>query len=147
MARKEALSSLKEVLVRRRDAIRTALTGDFSLLNALREQSGGDVVDFALDSAQDELCSQLAEVESRELEKIEEALERMREGTFGDCEGCEKNIPLPRLQALPYASTCIDCQREVEKLRAQGDNTTDWGAILGRNADIDPSVSMGLDVS
>ena len=147
MARKEALSSLKEVLVRRRDAIRTALTGDFSLLNALREQSGGDVVDFALDSAQDELCSQLAEVESRELEKIEEALERMREGTFGDCEGCEKNIPLPRLQALPYASTCIDCQREVENLRAQGDNTTDWRAILGRNADIDPSVSMGLDVS
>ena len=43
---------------------------------------GGDVVDFALDSAQDELSSQLAEVESRELAYIENALEQMREGNM-----------------------------------------------------------------
>ena len=85
------------------------------MLKELREQSGGDVVDFALDSAQDELSSQLAEVESRELAYIDNALEQMREGKYGHCEVCNANIPLARLQALPYATLCIDCQRELEK--------------------------------
>ena len=76
MGRKSAISNLREVLIRRRDALRKALAGDLSMLKELREQSGGDVVDFALDSAQDELSSQLAEVESRELAYIDNALER-----------------------------------------------------------------------
>ena len=54
------------------------LQGDLSLLSQLREQSGGDVVDEALDAAQDEISSQLAEVESRELANIERALVRIK---------------------------------------------------------------------
>ena len=115
MGRKSAISNLREVLIRRRDALRKALAGDLSMLKELREQSGGDVVDFALDSAQDELSSQLAEVESRELAYIDNALEQMREGKYGPCEVCNSNIPLARLQALPYATLCINCQRELEK--------------------------------
>ena len=88
MARKDAIYKMREILVMRRDALRKALAGDLSLLNQLREQTGGDVVDFALDSAQDEINSQLAEVESRELASIESALERMRTGSYGVCEGC-----------------------------------------------------------
>src|SRR3970282_2897627 len=103
MARKDSILNLRQVLIKRRDALRKALAGDLSLLKELREQTSGDVVDFALDSAQDEIISQLAEVESRELSQIEGALEMMREGTYGICEGCEKPIPLARLQALPYA--------------------------------------------
>jgi len=52
---------MQQTLIRRRDALRKALAGDLSMLKELREQSGGDVVDFALDSAQDEISSQLAE--------------------------------------------------------------------------------------
>lgn len=114
MARKDALLKLHQVLVKRRDALRQALAGDLSLLKELRDQQGGDVVDFALDSAQDEISSQLAEVESRELSQIDGALERMRDGRYGVCDSCEKPIPLARLQALPYALSCIDCQREME---------------------------------
>lgn len=114
MARKDAILKLHQVLVKRRDALRQALAGDLSLLQELRDQQGGDVVDFALDSAQDEISSQLAEVESRELSQIDGALERMREGRYGVCDSCEKPIPLARLQALPYAVSCIDCQREME---------------------------------
>lgn len=80
MTRKESLTSLRQILLKRRDALRRALAGDLSLLKELRGQSTGDVIDAALDSAQDELSSQLAEVESRELASIENALERMREG-------------------------------------------------------------------
>lgn len=115
MARKEAVEKMREVLIVRRDALRKALAGDLSALKDLREQSSGDVVDFALDSAQDEISSQLAEVESRELSQIETALEKMRGGTYGKCEGCAENIPLVRIQALPYANYCIECQTELEK--------------------------------
>ena len=80
MARKEAILNLKAILVRRRDALRSALAGDLTLLRELRSGEPGDVMDAALDSAQDEISSQLAEVESRELGSIEHALERMRDG-------------------------------------------------------------------
>jgi DnaK suppressor protein len=115
MTRKDAIQHLQNVLRRRRDALRQALVGDLSLLNELRGQSSGDVADFALDAAQDEISSQLAEVESRELANIENALECMREGTYGACDICGESIPLARLQALPYATTCICCQRESER--------------------------------
>lgn len=115
MTRKESLVSLREILIKRRDALRRALAGDLSLLKELRGQSTGDVIDAALDAAQDELSSQLAEVESRELSHIENALEKMRGGDYGLCEGCSESIPLARLQALPYATMCIKCQREAEK--------------------------------
>ena len=130
MARKDAILNLRQVLIKRRDALRKALAGDLSLLKELREQSSGDVVDFALDSAQDEISSQLAEVESRELAQIETALELMREGKYGVCEACAKAIPLARLQALPYAVLCIDCQREAEKAGLSGSSVVDWGRLV-----------------
>ena len=77
MARKDALVNLRAILVRRRDALRSALSGDLSLLRELHGETTGDVVDAALDTAQDEISSQLAEVESRELAHIENALARM----------------------------------------------------------------------
>jgi len=101
-----------------------------SLLKELRQQSVGDVVDAALDSAQDEISSQLAEVESRELASIEKALERMREGAFGQCAECEKAIPMARLNALPYATLCIECQRLAESGEGSGGNDADWGRVL-----------------
>ena len=58
ITRNEAISYLRKVLVRRRDALRSALAGDLSLLKELRGQSRGDVADFALDAAQDEISSQ-----------------------------------------------------------------------------------------
>lgn len=124
MARKDSIIKLRTLLVNRRDALRQALAGDLSLLKSLPEQMGGDLVDAALDAAQDEISSQLAEVESRELVQIENALERMREGTYGQCEICEGKIPLTRLNALPYAMTCIDCQRAAETGTGPAPN---WG--------------------
>jgi len=147
MARKEAITNLRQILVKRRDALRKALAGDLSLLNELRQQSGGDVVDVALDTAQDEISSQLAEVESRELASIENALEKMREGEYGLCDGCTKPIPLARLQALPYATTCIECQREAEKSGGGRGAPVDWGRLIDTNTG-DTEVSFSdLEVS
>jgi DnaK suppressor protein len=148
MARKDAMSSMRDILVKRRDALRKALAGDLSMLKELREQTTGDVVDFALDSAQDEISSQLAEVESRELANIDKALERMRAGAYGKCEACDTSIPMARLQALPYATLCIDCQREAEKQGIDTMQTVDWSQILDVGPDRDPVLGdLELDVS
>ncbi len=141
MARKDAILKMRAILIQRRDALRRALAGDLSLLKDLQEQSKGDVVDVALDSAQDELSSQLAEVESRELAHVETALEKMREGSYGKCEGCDTNIPLVRLQALPYATFCIQCQTELER---NGGPPADWGKILPNSNIVN---DLELDVS
>ena len=85
MARKDSLKKMREILLQRRDALRQAISGDDSLLKELSQQSGGDVVDFASDSAFGELSSQLAEVENRELKFIELALQKMEAGTYGRC--------------------------------------------------------------
>ncbi len=127
MARKDSIIKLHAQLVNRRDALRQALAGDLSLLKALPEQTGGDVVDAALDAAQDDISSKLAEVESRELVLIDNAIERIREGNYGQCEVCNNKIPLARLNALPYAQTCIDCQRAVESGEV---NIADLGLTL-----------------
>jgi DnaK suppressor protein len=102
-----------------------------------------------LDSAQDEISSQLAEVESRELASIEQALERMREGSYGTCEGCSGKIPMARLEALPYATYCINCQREIEKRGGSLSDAVNWSKILNADSpDSDTSFSdMELDVS
>lgn len=115
MARKDALLNLRAILIRRRDALRSALAGDLTLLKELRSESPGDVMDAAYDSAQDEISSQLAEVESRELASIENALDRMKAGKYGACEVCGGKIPMARLNALPYATMCIGCQRDIER--------------------------------
>ncbi|NLX54628.1 MAG: TraR/DksA family transcriptional regulator [Planctomycetaceae bacterium] len=134
MGRKETILKLRQVLIRRRDALRKALAGDLSSLKELRQQASGDMLDAALDSAQDEMSSQLAEVESRELAQIEMALERMRNGTYGICEATGRPIPLARLQALPYATMCIEAQREAEKSGAGGQRSADWGSLIDPHA-------------
>jgi DnaK suppressor protein len=141
MARKEAILSLRSILIKRRDALRKALAGDLSSLSELREQASGDVIDAALDSAQDEINSQLAEVESRELANIDHALEKMRAGAYGLCEECDKRIPMARLNALPYATMCIECQRSAESDGTGYGGAPDWSKVLDSSADIELSIS------
>lgn len=130
MSRQTALKKLREILTLRHQALRQALVGDDSLLHELQQNSGGDVVDFACDSANGELSSQLAEVEHRELAAIENALQKMKDGTYGQCDACNRNIPLARLEALPYAAHCIDCKRAAEIAGIEPAKVVDWSIIL-----------------
>ena len=51
----------------------------------------------------------------RRLASIQSALERFERGEFGICEACEEQIPLKRLQAIPWASFCVPCQEQMEQ--------------------------------
>jgi DnaK suppressor protein len=53
--------------------------------------------------------------QERMLERMERALARMEAGAFGRCERCGERIDYARLEAIPYASLCIDCQPRAER--------------------------------
>ena len=136
MSRKESIKKLRDQLVRRRDALKRAFDGDLSLLRELHQERTGDVLDAAADTVQDELNSQLIEAESRELSEISEAIARFDEGVYGNCEGCEKPIPLTRLRAIPYAKECIDCKRKAERRLTRG-GAVAWNRVFD-NVEADP---------
>lgn len=135
MARKQKLDQLEASLQERREALRQAIAGDDNLLRQISSRSGGDEVDFALDSASQEVGSQLIEVVSRELASVEVALERLRRGKYGKCDTCGCNIPAARLEVLPYATSCINCQRVSENQGHRQGRGGDWGRILEQPAD------------
>jgi DnaK suppressor protein len=147
MARKEALLRLHSRLVARRDALRKALNGDLDSLRELASLTVGDTVDAAVDTANDEINSQLAEIESRELEQIERALLRITKGVYGRCEFCGGKINEARLNALPYTNSCIDCQRENERNGenfGRGAEENRWAKIYDKTGDDGDNDSVRL---
>ena len=115
MARNDALLRLHKSLVARRDELRKRLGGELQDLRLYKSLDGGDAADQAFDAGSEEISSQLAELEARELIQIERSIAKLKRGTFGVCEGCNKKIPVARLNALPFSTTCIECQRETER--------------------------------
>src|SRR5436309_11928720 len=113
MARRDALLRLHKSLIDRRNELHRRLGGD--LKDLLHRRGGsGDRADQAFESCGEEVTSQLAQLESRELLQIERSLDRLKRGNYGVCELCQKRIPVSRLNALPFSTTCIECQREME---------------------------------
>jgi DnaK suppressor protein len=113
MARRDALLRLHKTLLSRRTALNQALAGELADLRSFKPDTS-DSADVAFDAGSEEIATQLAELEARELKQIERALVRMKQGNYGLCELCQAKIPVARLNALPYSTTCVDCQREME---------------------------------
>lgn len=115
MARRDALLRLHKTLTGRRNELRKRLGTELADLgHRMSSSTGGDAADAAFGSAGEELSSQLAELEARELNQIERALVRLKQGTYGLCEVCSSKIPVARMNVLPYSTLCIKCQREAE---------------------------------
>jgi RNA polymerase-binding protein DksA len=55
----------------------------------------------------------LGDRERGELDRIREAQRRLARGQFGDCRNCGRAIPAGRLESIPYAEYCRDCQEEL----------------------------------
>jgi DnaK suppressor protein len=117
MARRESLLRLHQGLQARRIELYRRL--GLELRDLGKAATSGDAADAAFDASGEELSSRLAELEARELRMIERALHKLKRGTYGSCELCQAKIPVARLNALPYSTLCIKCQREVE-------HSSDW---------------------
>jgi DnaK suppressor protein len=132
MARSDALLRLHKSLLARRTDLRKKLADELDSLRNFRDAaSTGDSADVAFEAGSDEMASHLAEIDARELTQIDRALSRLKQGTYGLCEACQGKIPVGRLNALPYTTLCIECQRELEKYPDWDDrrNPASWDKV------------------
>ena len=74
-----------------------------------------DESDLTVAHIQQNLVFQLRDQEKVKLTQIEEALDKLEEGTFGVCEDCEDEIETKRLDVSPHTQKCIACQEKAEK--------------------------------
>ena len=89
-----------------------SLSDETGELNPGFDQHPGDVATELYDR---ELEYTLQDGEQALLVRIDRALARIDDGTYGTCERCGKDIPEERLEARPWAELDIDCQRAVER--------------------------------
>jgi len=75
----------------------------------------GDLVDQAGDERDRELSLLLTGRDKEKLSAIDEALEKLEEGTYGICEECGDKIGPGRLKVMPLAKYCVNCQSKLEK--------------------------------
>src|SRR6202022_3615270 len=74
-----------------------------------------DLVDVATEAFEREKELALESSVQGMLEMVEEALKKVRDGTYGICDGCAKPIDGNRLRAIPYARLCIKCKEQEER--------------------------------
>ena len=109
------LDRSKRVLVEKRDEISVTIAGAESPIPAAGGYRG-DTVDQANANTEAELQIHLHETDLRLLRAIEEALARIKNGTFGTCEACRNPISRARLEAVPWTRLCRDCKEREHSL-------------------------------
>ena len=90
------------------------------LANPSGQEAFPDVSDQASAEVEQNFSMRIREREQRLIKKIDEALDRMDQNTYGICERCEEEIPYPRLKARPVTTLCINCktlEEQEEKIR------------------------------
>ena len=134
-SRSQRYQELRTILEDRRREIQSEVQ---SRMKDVRADAGKGVVDEVETSEsdiQDEIEFALIQMKAETLHRINEALERLEEGTYGRCFECGEEIGPQRLRALPFAVRCKDCEeaREVAMQRER---------VLSRRA-----TGFGLDLS
>ena len=118
MNRKEKKYYLNLLLKEKERILRTIGHLKEDALGDKKQNFGGvptHIADLGTDEFSRDLEINLSNSEGKILKLINEAIEKLENGTYGKCERCGKNIPKSRLTALPYAKYCIKCQKEIEK--------------------------------
>ena len=118
----ERYKELQRILEERRREILSEVKGKMRDVRSVGAGEGQGVLDAAETSEadiQDDIEFALIQMKAETLNKIEEALRRLEEGTFGYCFECGEEISERRLRALPFAVRCKDCeeQRETQQQR------------------------------
>ena len=114
--KKEFVDKQKKKLIAERNEILDSLAGRNEQLTKLVDTlESGDDVDIASDTIDRTLLNSLVEADQRRLTMIDRALDRIRQETYGQCLSCGKQIPEARLEALPYAVLCVECQAKEER--------------------------------
>ena len=74
-----------------------------------------DTADIASNMIEDEIVMSIAQGEAKEIEQIDNALEKIKKGKYGNCENCGKSINKQRLMAIQFVKLCIKCKEDEER--------------------------------
>jgi DnaK suppressor protein len=109
----ERFSVLKRMLEERRQEIQQKLK---SLRETIPVEAGAvrDAEEQSVDDFVQEVDFALMQMKSETLARIDEAIQRLEDGTYGLCTECTGEIAEARLKALPFAALCRDCQEQEE---------------------------------
>jgi DnaK suppressor protein len=136
---KERYAELRKILEERRREILSQVQEkmrDVRAEGALGEGQGVlDAAETSEADIQDDIEFALIQMKSETLHKIEEALARLDEGTYGYCFECGDEVSERRLRALPFAVRCKDCEeaREVAAQRERQSHRRTGGFLLDLN--------------
>lgn len=113
---KKELKQMEGLLLNRKNVLLREFEERFK---KYRDANGGkltDIAEIASSASHDELEITVAEEDARELKQIEDALARIRAGHYGVCEQCGQMIKKARLKAIPFATLCVSCKEEEERV-------------------------------
>lgn len=106
------IDNIKENLLAERDFLFTKLNGNDLSVD---DTETPDPVDLAVQNYSKNVLLAVSENDSRQLQMIDEALERIEDEEYGTCQNCGNDIQPKRLQAIPWARYCLNCQELVER--------------------------------
>ena len=79
------------------------------------EEATQDIADKAANSYTKEFLFHQSDENRRILQMIEEALERLKDGSYGHCVSCQGEVQVKRLEAVPWARHCFECQEKQDQ--------------------------------
>jgi len=112
---KKKLESFKKKLETRQQELRRMVSRTEQDGRTVDEDSAQDIADRAASSYNKEFLFSQSNNDRQLLQMVESALSRIREGSFGECIACGKEINPKRLEAVPWTRHCIECQEKLEK--------------------------------
>ena len=113
---KAFVEKMKEKLIEQKNTILGSLAAQNEDYKKIVEGGeSGDEVDVASDVVDGRLLESLGAQDSNRLQMINNALDRIKQGTYGRSLVCKEEIPKERLEAIPYAFMCINCQSRNER--------------------------------
>jgi RNA polymerase-binding transcription factor len=116
---KKKLDSFKKRLETRQQELRRTVSRTEQDGRTVDEDSAQDIADRAASSYTKEFLFHQSNNDRQLLQMVENALSRIREGTFGECISCGKDINAKRLEAVPWTRHCIECQEKLEQGRLE----------------------------
>src|SRR5437870_157032 len=112
---KKKLEGFKKKLETRQQDLRRMVTRTQQDGRSADEDTAQDIADKATSSYNREFLFHQSNNDRKLLQMVEGALARIREGNFGECISCGKEITPKRLEAVPWTRHCIECQEKLEQ--------------------------------
>jgi len=117
MLTKDDIEKFKDRLLKEKIQILSDVLGEELALKYFFSQVEGDIADRAQDLYENQVLASLSGLQRETIDKINEALRRIEEGTYGKCASCGADIEIERLEAIPYAILCSACSKKEEKIK------------------------------